>query len=996
MNHKEEKYRNWVRGGLAYLYLKAGIKGFADDVVQQQHKHILHTVNNTPGLSCNQCCVRDLQPLHKCEKDPDSGRNRCPRRQNICNCLSTKTKPCPSRICDAIMEEILNNHGSTPPRPNWRNTDAQKWCSNPWEIAKCFIDLPGYSFQSKADDFDASALLQMFINNVSLTRHFSDKLNRSDTLKKTLQRRNELFHSSAMEMEDSQLAECIDEIIAILEDEKELKARHDTQEAVRSLKQLKQESFIITTPQESDVLISAVTHVTNRFKELTQPLEVLPTGIATEALTPTLEQIRIHFATELSALGPIGRTAETIASTLEPIGRTTETIASTHERMGRATETTASTRELMGRATETTVLTRELMGRATETTVLTRELMGRATATKDSTRELMGRATETTDSTRELMGRATETTVLTRELMGRATETTDSTRGLMERVTERIESTLELMGTTASTRELMIIFLKLRHGMHMIPYCDEWVLDIIRQSYKSQIYQIIDAQDGLWMSFISGDIETDLLAKEILPSNHLLQSACTKLGRHSNIVSKICSKISAFIKMSTKDIVDTWAAYEYSEYEKNGEAKVIFVVCTTQIRARIDVRDYIIHQRKINTYSSESQEVLAESIKTLDKDYQPNEISELRKCIATHSDSLIDSHSNLNIISPSLKRSRGYGTASRVISDELCIVLYVDVKGFIPIQEEAFPKQLDGIPTDVWEGGFETFTGGPNDTHEHMKMGLAIHAYNTNSLGKLVGGTLGGFVEHPLHGLCGISCSHVLLSGEEMRKVQNGGQLEIQKSVYHPVCYTSSTQFGKVVSAVFKEESSTTGVDVAMFKIEAKFPLKGDFPDAFNYLESGFDERNPLLFNSGDVLDVSAKLEGRPEVYKFGIATGITRGSFGLQGSVIRRKQVLEGQWEGFGYRLKNLIEILAIGGKPFAQIGDSGALVMKEGTGGDSVAIGMVQAGLHDGSRVFVSPICDILKSLGCPLSMKKFNSDSTNSPNMSQRSTSPMQTDV
>ncbi|XP_053391667.1 uncharacterized protein LOC128554410 [Mercenaria mercenaria] len=270
---EKSKYRNWVRGGLAYKYLKEGIEEFVDDVVQQEHSRILNVVNHSHGITCNQCCFRNLQTMHKCHQDPATGRNQCPWGQLKCNCLYPKKKHCPNKICGEIMEEILKCHGSTPPAPNWKNTEMQKWCESPWEIAKCFINAPGYSDKTRASAFDTVGLLHLLINNISLHAHLSSSLIGSDLLNKTLQRRNKLVHSASMEMEDEDLNGCIDDIIAILEDEKELKARHEAQQAVCKLMQLKKENFIITTHNEVEVCRAALQSITKKSKELTQTIQ---------------------------------------------------------------------------------------------------------------------------------------------------------------------------------------------------------------------------------------------------------------------------------------------------------------------------------------------------------------------------------------------------------------------------------------------------------------------------------------------------------------------------------------------------------------------------------------------------------------------------------------------------------------------------------------------------------------------------------------------------
>jgi hypothetical protein len=93
------------------------------------------------------------------------------------------------------------------------------------------------------------------------------------------------------------------------------------------------------------------------------------------------------------------------------------------------------------------------------------------------------------------------------------------------------------------------------------------------------------------------------------------------------------------------------------------------------------------------------------------------------------------------------------------------------------------------------------------------------------------------------------------------------------------------------------------------------------------------------------------------------MSSGITRGSFALQGAVVRKGQ-MQGQCRGFGFSLMNQIVVLQIGESPFAEPGDSGALVLIEG-GQDSIAIGIVEGGMK--GRVFVTPICDILRAVDC-----------------------------
>ncbi|XP_053386084.1 uncharacterized protein LOC128550655 [Mercenaria mercenaria] len=173
--------------------------------------------------------------------------------------------------------------------------------------------------------------------------------------------------------------------------------------------------------------------------------------------------------------------------------------------------------------------------------------------------------------------------------------------------------------------------------------------------------------------------------------------------------------------------------------------------------------------------------------------------------------------------------------------------------------------------------------------------------------------------------------------------------------------------------AVYKHgDESSSGMEAALFNIQGRYPEDGSFPMAFNDIQASFDENRPLTYNSGVVCEASA-ISPRTEVYKYGMAIGITRGSFALQGAVVRKER-MEGNRHSFGYSLKNQLVVLQIGLEPFAEAGNSGALVLIEGDHHDSVAIGIVEGGIK--GRVFVTPICDILRAFGCSdIKMYQFN---------------------
>jgi hypothetical protein len=81
----------------------------------------------------------------------------------------------------------------------------------------------------------------------------------------------------------------------------------------------------------------------------------------------------------------------------------------------------------------------------------------------------------------------------------------------------------------------------------------------------------------------------------------------------------------------------------------------------------------------------------------------------LEQCLKENSHALLEKHSNLEIISISAFRSKRNGEEREF---DPCIALYCSCKGVVPYSEELFPKEINGIKTDIREGFFYWF---PND-----------------------------------------------------------------------------------------------------------------------------------------------------------------------------------------------------------------------------------------------------------------------------------------
>lgn len=158
-------YWNWVKGGLGLKYLNEGLESFVDDTLKDVQAGFLDDIRrNTPGLQdveCTECTTANVLPC------PTPGMCNLRKRGGICT-YHDKTDPlktsrsCPNLICDTIFDKIHHQHRFK--SPSWKNTNAQNWCTNHYEIGKCFLPKSGYENKTVITETDSSGLLNMSIN----------------------------------------------------------------------------------------------------------------------------------------------------------------------------------------------------------------------------------------------------------------------------------------------------------------------------------------------------------------------------------------------------------------------------------------------------------------------------------------------------------------------------------------------------------------------------------------------------------------------------------------------------------------------------------------------------------------------------------------------------------------------------------------------------------------------------------------------------------------
>ena len=424
--------------------------------------------------------------------------------------------------------------------------------------------------------------------------------------------------------------------------------------------------------------------------------------------------------------------------------------------------------------------------------------------------------------------------------------------------------------------------------------------------------------------------------------------------------------------ISCKKIRDVWTGYEK---DKPGLPVFVVMVDEKQFDIPKTYASFKIVQKTIRQVSSEAKDIMdMENDKNLT--FTSQEQENIRKCIAKHSKRLMDKHSNLKIVSASKIRSKNYNTPEQNTKFENCIVLYVDVKGIIPFNEDVFPTFLESdgtkFPVDVREGYFtlDTNPAAPGEYQAQLTMGCKItNEYNQSA-------TLGAVVRLPGGKVGALTCWHMFNTERAFEDYQKDvlHHRNLKTDVYQPSVHEQN-RFGKIVAAYDTSgDENDIGVDAGLIEITDtnRTPQSGGFPKTYKIYSDAFSQTEiKLEFNSGDMFTSFEEVSNKSKwtVIKFGAETGMTTGRLRMVGAAVST--------ESSRRQLHQQIEIEPKPGSgKFSEPGDSGSPVFLIQQLDD--ASPMYAVGMHIGSTSFgtaiASPIWAVLKGLELPVQLLSF----------------------
>ena len=218
-------YKNWLKVSRALIESKEALHDFTERIIVAIHNDIKARLG--PG-TC-------------------TGTSTC----------DTRTRKEPSCASCAQWVTEIKKYKSGP--LFWNNADPTKWHNLPWEIAKCFMnvhlgDKATAASVTGPEKTSFSGMLNVLVNcNEFGLNHLKDE--KLPELVRTV--RNDLMHCATMSLSDAEMQSMVDKVIALLEDNKELKHLKICQDKVKIIKSLRDAEFEVK-PKDEEVCIETV------------------------------------------------------------------------------------------------------------------------------------------------------------------------------------------------------------------------------------------------------------------------------------------------------------------------------------------------------------------------------------------------------------------------------------------------------------------------------------------------------------------------------------------------------------------------------------------------------------------------------------------------------------------------------------------------------------------------------------------------------------------
>lgn len=171
---KTTENQKWAKYALAVHITREGLIDFVKFHINQLKNDLVAKNSRTSAVpTCNSCSTAGVVPC------PSKG--TCDVIRGKCKFHTSPPTNCPNGICNNIQRDIEKEHRFH--GPSWKNTNTNAWCTNAWEIAKCFMPPDGYLQKKSAEETDFNGIISVILNCV-----------RFDNLLPGVSQPNSIFH----------------------------------------------------------------------------------------------------------------------------------------------------------------------------------------------------------------------------------------------------------------------------------------------------------------------------------------------------------------------------------------------------------------------------------------------------------------------------------------------------------------------------------------------------------------------------------------------------------------------------------------------------------------------------------------------------------------------------------------------------------------------------------------------------------------------------------
>ncbi|XP_052759930.1 uncharacterized protein LOC128246891 [Mya arenaria] len=253
LKHKESQ--NWFKASVALRIAQRGLQVFIDNGLRDVQKKIFSIAKSmgclSPDTNCTNCTTENL--ILCPTRGICTSLKRCKFHNTPRKCL----RNCPQQLCHLVRDGIIRYHRFS--GPSWKNTKAEGWHADHWEIGKCYLPPDGYKDVSSSIESDFNALINVLINCTEFETKLSiDFTSSSNLLTKIREYGRNIRHSPDQKMKDIELNNLFQKLTSLLEDSVCLQTDSEAVSAVKNLKELQNDKLVIRVEDEQQILFEGL------------------------------------------------------------------------------------------------------------------------------------------------------------------------------------------------------------------------------------------------------------------------------------------------------------------------------------------------------------------------------------------------------------------------------------------------------------------------------------------------------------------------------------------------------------------------------------------------------------------------------------------------------------------------------------------------------------------------------------------------------------------